>query len=37
MFGTSNKAIYIYGLQIRSVDGKFILEAEVHEVDHKEL
>ena len=37
MFGTSNKAIDIYGLQIRSVDGKFILEAEVHEVDHKEL
>ena len=37
MFGTSNKAIDIYGLQIRSVDSKFILEAEVHEVDHKEL
>ena len=37
MFGTSNKAIDIYGLQIRSVDGKFILEAEVHKVDHKEL
>ena len=37
MFGTSNKAIDIYGLQIRSLDGKFILEAEVHKVDRKEL
>ena len=37
MFGTSNKAIDIYGLQIRIVDGKFILEAEVHKVDRKEL
>ena len=37
MFGTSNKAIDIYGLQIRSVDGKFTLEAEVNKVDRKEL
>ena len=37
MFGTSNKAIDVYGLQIRSVDGKFILEAEVNKVDRKEL
>ena len=37
MFGTSNKAIDIYGLQIRSVDGQFTLEAEVNKVDHKEL
>ena len=37
MFGTSNKAIDIYGLQIPSVDGKFTLEAEVSKVDRKEL
>ena len=37
MFGTSNKAINIYGLQIRSLDGKFSLQAEVNKVDHKEL
>ncbi|XP_066029903.1 uncharacterized protein [Pocillopora verrucosa] len=37
MFGTSNKAIDIYGLQIRSVDGKFTLEAEVNKVDRNEL
>ena len=37
MFGTSNKAIYIYGLQIRSVDGKLTLGAEVNKVDRKEL
>ena len=37
MFGTSNKAVDIYGLQIRSVDGKFTLEAEVNKVDRKEL
>ena len=30
---TSNKAIDIYDLQIRSVDGKFTLEAEVKRVD----
>ena len=34
---TSNKAIDIYDLQIRSVDGKFPLEAEVKKVDRKEL
>ena len=34
---TSNKAIDIYDLQIRSVDGKFTLEAEVKKVDRKEL
>ena len=28
---------YIYGLQIRGVDGKFTLEAEVNKVDRKEL
>ena len=37
MFGTSNKTIDIYGLQIRSVDGKFTLEAKVNKVDRKEL
>lgn len=37
MFGTSNKAINIYGLQIRSLDGKFSLQAEVNKVDRKEL
>ena len=37
MFGTSNKAINIYGLQIRSLDGKFSLEAEVNKVDRKEF
>ena len=37
MFGTSNKAVDIYGPQIRSVDGKFTLEAEVNKVDRKEL
>ena len=37
MFGTSNKAVDIYGLQIRSVDGKFTMEAEVNKVDLKEL
>ena len=37
MFGTSNKAINIYGLQIRSLDGKFSLEAQVNKVDRKEL
>ena len=37
MFGTSNKAINIYGLQIRSLDGKFSPQAEVNKVDHKEL
>ena len=35
MFGTSNKAVDIYGPQIRSVDGKFTLEAEVNKVDRK--
>ena len=34
---TSNKAIDIYDLQIRSADGKFPLEAEVKKVDRKEL
>ena len=37
IFGTSNKAVDIYGPQIRSVDGKFTLEAEVNKVDRKEL
>ena len=37
MFGTSKKAIDIYGLQIRNVNSKFILEAEVNKVDRKEL
>ena len=37
MFGTSNQAINLYGLQIRSLDGKFSLEAEVNKVDRKEL
>ena len=37
MFGTSNKAINIYGLQIRSLHGKFSLEAEVNKFDRKEL
>ena len=37
MFGTSNKAINIYDLEIRSLDGKFSLEAEVNKVDRKEL
>ena len=37
MFGTSNKTINIYGLQVRSLDGKFSLQAEVNKVDRKEL
>ena len=37
MFGTTNKAINIYGLQIRSLDGKFSFQAEVNKVDRKEL
>ena len=37
MFGTSNKAIDIYGPQIPSVNGKFTLKAEVNKVDRKEL
>ena len=37
MFGTSKKAIDIYGLQIRNVNSKFILEAEVNKVDRKKL
>ena len=36
MFTTSNKAINIYGLQIRSLDGKFSLQAEVNKVDRKD-
>lgn len=37
MFGASNKAISIYGLQIGDVDKKFSLDAEVTKVDRKEL
>ena len=37
MFGTSNKAINIYGLQIGNLNGKFSLQAEVNKVDRKEL
>lgn len=37
IFGTSNKAINIYSLQIRSLHGKFSLQAEVNKVDRQKL